>query len=199
MSMRPATDPVLVLTRSVPPRPLSVRPRHVVAALCVAAALAAILLFALPGGGSGPAKPKPAAGSSYTAPGGAFSLSYPAGWHASAAGASAVAIQRGDHGALVTVRESAALKGSLAKLAQGLPSELRKRFPDFQPIGARVVRLSTGPALVYSFARAKSDKVETMVIAPTAKHTFTLVAAAKPGARQAAAEAGAIVRSLRAG
>jgi hypothetical protein len=199
MSMRPATDPVLVLTRSVPPRPLSVRPRHVVAALCVAAAVASILLFALSTGGSSPAKPKAATASTYTAPGGDFSLTYPAGWHATAAGAGAVAIQRGDKTALVTLRESAALKGSLSKLAQGLPSELRKRFPDFQPIGARAVQLSTGPALVYSFARTKSDKVQTMVIAPTAKHTFTLVAVAKPGAKQAAAEAGAIVRSLRAG
>jgi len=199
MSMRPATDPVLVLTRSVPPRPLSVRPRHVVAALCVAAAIASILLFALPTGGGSPAKPKPAATSTYTAPDGAFALSYPAGWHATAAGASAVAIQRGDRTALVTVRESAALNGSLAKVARRLPSELRRRFPDFQPIGARAVRLATGPALVYSFAHAKSAKVETMVIAPTAKHTFTLVAVAKPGARQAAAEAGEIVRSLRAG
>jgi len=198
MSMRPATDPVLVLTRSVPPRPLSVRPRHIVAALCVAAAIVSILLFALPSGGSTPVK-HAATSSTYTAPGGAFSLSYPAGWHATAAGASAVAIQRADRSALVTVRESAPLKGSLSKLAQGLPRELHKRFPDFQPIGARAVQLSTGPALVYSFVRTKSDKVETMVVAPTAKHTFTLVAVAKPGAKQAAADAGAIVRSLRAG
>jgi hypothetical protein len=197
MSMRPATDPVLVLAGHTSPRPLNLRPRHLVAALCVAAAIASILLFALPSGGSAPAKAK--ASSTYTAPGGAFSLSYPAGWRATAAGASAVAIQRGDRSALVTVRESAPLKGSLTKLAQGLPRELRRRFPDFQPIGAHAVRLSTGPALVYTFARAKANKVETMVVAPAAKHTFTLVVVARPGAKQAAAEAGGIVRSLRAG
>jgi hypothetical protein len=196
MSMRHATDPVLVLTRNVPPRPLRIRPRHLVAALCVAAAIASIVLFfALPSGGNAPAKH--AATATYTAPGGAFSLSYPAGWKATAAGASAVAIQRSDRSALVTVRESAALKGSLAKLAKSLPGELHKRFPDFQPIGARAVRLSTGPALVYTFARA--NKVETMVVAPAAKHSFTLIVVAKPGAKQAAAEAGGIVRSLRAG
>jgi hypothetical protein len=197
MSMRPATDPVLVLANSVPRKPLTVRPRHLVAALCVAAAIASILLFALPSGAGAPAKHP--ASSTYTAPGGAFALTYPAGWRATAAGASAVAIQRGDKTALVTVRESAPLKGSLAKLAQALPRELRKRFPDFQPIGAHAVRLNTGPALVYTFARAKSAKIETMVVAPTAKHTFTLIVVAKPGARQAASEAGGIVRSLRAG
>jgi hypothetical protein len=188
---------VLVLTGGAPARPLSVRPRHLVAALCVAAAIASVVLFALPSGGDPAPKPATSSSTTYRAPGGAFSLSYPAGWHATAAGASAVAIQRSDRSALVTVREAAPLKGPLSKLAKGLPRELRKRFPDFQPIGARAVQLSTGPALVYTFAR--TGKVETMVVAPAAKHSYTLIVVAKPGARQAAAEAGAIVRSLRAG
>jgi hypothetical protein len=198
MSMRPATDPVLVLT-GAPSSPLRLRPRHIVATLCVVAALASVILFALPSDGGGAKPPAAAHSLTYTAPGGDFSLSYPAGWRATAAGASAVAIQRSDRSALVTVRESAPLTGSLSKLAKGLPGELGKRFPDFQPVGARAVRLSTGPALVYTFARTKSDKVETMVVAPAAKHTFTLVVVAKPGAGKAAAEAGAIVRSLHAG
>jgi hypothetical protein len=197
MSMRPATDPVLVLTGGASARPLRVRPRHLVAALCVAAAIASVLLFALPSGGSSAPKHATASSSTYRAPGGAFSVSYPAGWHATAAGAGAVAVQRADRSALVTVREGAPLQGSLAKLAKGLPSELRKRFPDFQPVSARAVQLSTGPALVYTFAR--TGKVETMVVAPAAKHSYTLIVVAKPGATQAAAEAGAIVRSLRAG
>lgn len=195
MSMRPASDPVLVLTGGAPARPLRVRPRHLVAALCVAAAIASVVLFALPSGGGSHAKHAAAGSNTYRAPG--FSVSYPAGWRATAAGAGAVAIQRSDRSALVTVRAAAPLKGSLSKLAKGLPRELRKRFPDFQPIGARAVQLSTGPALVYTFAR--SGKVETMVVAPAAKHSYTLIVVAKPGARQAAAEAGAIVRSLRAG
>jgi hypothetical protein len=196
MSMRPATDPVLLLTGPhTPPTRLGVRPRHLVAALCVAA-LASIALFALlPGGG---AKPQPATLASYTAPGGAFSLRYPAGWHATAAGPSAAAIERDDRGAIVTVRENAALKGSLPTLAKGLPDELAARFDDFRPLGARAVRLSTGPALVYTFARARTSTVETMVIAPAGSHSFTLVVVARGGASQAAREAGAIVRSLQA-
>jgi hypothetical protein len=195
MSMRAATDPVVVLT-GAPSRPLRLRPRHLVAALCVAAAVASVVLFALSSGGG--SKKHAATGSVYTAPGGAFSLRYPAGWRATAAGSSAVAIQRSDRSALVTVRESAALAGSLSKLAKGLPGELRKRFPDFHPLGARAVQLSTGPALVYTFARARSGKVETMVVAPTRSHSYTLVVVAKAGAKQAAIEAGGIVRSLRA-
>jgi hypothetical protein len=197
MSMRAASDPVLVLT-GAPTTPLRIRPRHLVAALCVAAAIASALLFALTQGGGGSSK-KHAARATYTAPGGEFSLRYPAAWHATAAGASAVAFQRSDRSALVTVREGAPLTGSLTKLAKTLPAELRKRFDDFQPIGARAVRLSTGPALVYTFARTHAGKVQSMVVAPGTKHSFTLVVVAKAGAKQAAAEAGAIVRSLRAG
>jgi hypothetical protein len=198
MSMRAASDPVLVLTGERA-APLRIRPRHLVAVLCVAAAIASVLLFALPGGGGSGHQAKRPAIATYTAPGGAFSLRYPTGWRATAAGASAVAIQRADRSALVTVRESAPLTGSLTKLAKTLPAELRKRFDDFQPVGARAVRLSTGPALVYTFARTRASKVESMVVAPGAKHSFTLVVVAKAGAKQAAAEAGAIVRSLRAG
>jgi hypothetical protein len=189
-------DPVALLT-GVPSRTSRIRPRHLIAALCVAAAVASIVLFAWPSG-SGSAKPHAPAGVTYTAPGGAFSLHFPTGWHATAAGATAVAIERRDKSALVTVRESAALKGSLASLAKGLPAELHKRFADFRPLSARAVRLSTGPALVYTFARTRTNTVETMVVAPAGTHSFTLVAVAKAGAPQAAREAGAIVRSLQA-
>jgi hypothetical protein len=189
-------DPVALLT-GVPSRTSRIRPRHLIAALCVAAAVASIVLAVWPSGGSS-AKPHAAADIAYTAPGRAFSLRYPAGWHATAAGATAVAIERRDKSALVTVRETAALQGSLAKLAKGLPAELRGRFADFRPLSARAVRLSTGPALVYTFARTRTNTVETMVVAPAGTHTFTLVAVAKAGAQQAAREAGAIVRSLQA-
>jgi hypothetical protein len=197
MTMRPATDPVLLLTGSTgEARPLHVRPRHLVAALSVATLIVSVTLFALlPGGG---ARPQPPSLASYTAPGGAFSLRYPAGWQATAAGPRAAAIERADRSAVVTVRESGSPSGSLPTLARTLPAELAARFDDFRPLGARAVRLSTGPALVYTFARTRSDTVETMVIAPAGSHSFTLVVVARGGASQAAREAGAIVRSLQA-
>src|SRR5919201_481525 len=123
MSVRSASDPVLLLTGTAPASPLRVRPRHLVAALCVAAAVASIVLSAWPSGG-GSAKPHAAPTLTYTAPGGAFSLRYPAAWHATAAGARAVAIERPDRPALVTIREGAAIKGTLARLAKGPPAQL---------------------------------------------------------------------------
>jgi hypothetical protein len=78
-----------------------------------------------------------------------------------------------------------------------LTRELAKRFSDFHPVGARVARLATGPAVVYTFVRTKANMVQTIVIAPTARRSFTLEAVAPAGARDAAREAGQIVRSLK--
>ena len=129
---------------------------------------------------------------------GSFKLSYPAGWKATAAGPTAAVIHRTDRKALVLVRERPALKGSLAGLVKGLPAELRKRFPDFQPVGASVAKLSTGPAVVYTFVRTKANKVQTIVIAPTARRSYTLEVVAPGKAHDAVRQAGEIVRSLRA-
>lgn len=133
----------------------------------------------------------------FTAGDGSFSVSYPTGWKAAAAGTSAAVIQRTDHRGVVMVRERPPLRGSLASLVKGLPGELRKRFPDFHPVGASAARLSTGPAVVYTFVRTKTDTVQTIVIAPTARRSFTLEVVAPGKAHDAAREAGQIVRSLK--
>src|SRR3954451_7062992 len=125
-----------------------------------------------------------------------FSVSYPSGWRASAVGATGAVLQRSDHRGVVLVRERAALKGSLSSLVRDLPRQLAKRFSDFHPVAASVARLATGQAVVYTFVRTKANKVQTIVIAPTARRSFTLEAVAPAGARDAAREAGQIVRSL---
>ncbi len=137
--------------------------------------------------------------SRYVAGDRSFSVSYPAGWHASAVGASGAVVERGDHRGVVLVRERPPIKGTLANLVKGLPRQLAKRFTDFRAVGASVAHLSTGPAVVYTFVRTKADKVQTIVIAPTAKRSFTLEVVAPTGAHEAAREAGQIVRSLKAG
>jgi hypothetical protein len=165
------------------------------AALAVAA-LAAGILFGQ-GGGSHASRAH-ARVNEFKAQDGSFSVRYPAGWKATAAGANAAVIERTDRKGLVLVRERPALKTSLASLVKGLPSELRKRFPDFHPVGASVARLATGPAVVYTFVHAKSDKVQTIVIAPTARRSYTLEVVAPAKAHDAVRQAGEIVRSLRA-
>ena len=194
MRLGPASDPVVLLAGSARVEAPGIRRWHLSLAMALAAAAAVVVLVLLPSGGSA----KRSQLATFTAPGGAFSLSYPAGWHATAAGRTAAAIERSDRSALVTVRENPPLGSSLSALAKTLPAALAKRFDDYRPLSARAVRLSTGPALAYTFARTRSGTVETMVVAPARTSSFTLVAVARGGAQQAAREAGSIVRSLQA-
>ena len=133
----------------------------------------------------------------YTSGDRAFSVTYPSGWKADSVGPTGAVIERADRRGLVLVREHGAIKGPLSGLVKGLPRDLAKRFPDFRPVGARAARLSTGPAVVYTFVRTRAKKVQTIVIAPAAKRSFTLEVVAPAGARDAARQAGQIVRSLR--
>lgn len=136
--------------------------------------------------------------STYVAGDRSFSVTYPAGWKASAVGATGAVLERSDHRGVVLVRERPALKGTLTSLMKSLPRQLARRFTDFRPVGASVAHLSTGPAVVYTFVRTKANKVQTIVVAPTAKRSFTLEVVAPTGAHDAARQAGQIVRSLTA-
>jgi hypothetical protein len=160
------------------------------------AALALTLGLVVGSGGHGSSRAHARAGT-YVAGDRSFSVSYPAGWHATALGATAAVVQRSDRRGVVLVRERPALHGKLSSIVKSLPRQLAKRFPDFRPVGASVAKLSTGPAVVYTFVRTKANKVQTIVIAPTAKRSFTLEVVAPTGAHDAARQAGQIVRSLR--
>jgi hypothetical protein len=177
---------------------LSLGRRAIVALVLLAAAACGVGLLMSQGGNGDTSRAHTRVDKSFTAGDGSFSVSYPAGWKAAAAGTSAAVIQRTDHNGVVMVRERPPLRGSLANLVKGLPGELRKRFPDFHPVGASAARLSTGPAVVYTFVRTKTDTVQTIVIAPTARRSFTLEVVAPGKAHDAAREAGQIVRSLKA-
>jgi hypothetical protein len=162
----------------------------------------ALLAFALGalvahgGGGSKPPRVHVRAWT-YTSGDHSFSVTYPSGWKAGSAGPTGGVIERADHRGLVLVREHPAIKGSLSSLVKDLRRDLAKRFPDFKPVGASVARLSTGPAVVYTFVRTKAKKVQSIVIAPAAKRSFTLEVVAPTGAHDAARQAGQIVRSLK--
>lgn len=134
----------------------------------------------------------------YVAPDNSFGVTYPAGWKATALGAGGGVIERADHRGVVLVREHPALRGKLSKVLTDLPAQLAKRFPDFRPVGASVARLSTGPAVVYTFVRTRAKMVQSIVVAPTARRSYTLEVVAPAGAHDAARQAGQIVRSLRA-
>jgi hypothetical protein len=169
--------------------------RRTLAAIVLVAAVA-VTLGLVAGKGGSPSRAH-ARAATYVARDHSFSLSVPAGWHATPVGATGAVVERSDHRGVVLVREHAALKGKLSAVVKGLPAQLKKRFPDFRPVGASVAKLSTGPAVVYTFVRTKAHKVQSIVVAPTAHRTFTLEAVAPASAHDAARQAGQIVRSLK--
>jgi hypothetical protein len=132
-----------------------------------------------------------------------FSLALPAGWRAlrgaelhEVPSAPSAVLRRTDGTGLVVVHERPALKGSSRSLTRELTAQVQRRFRDVQPVSARTVALPGGPAYVYTFARPAAGRVQSIAVAPRAGRTYTLDAVAGSGARDVAAQVGAILRSF---
>jgi hypothetical protein len=130
---------------------------------------------------------------------GSFSIDYPKGWRVQSAGRAGAAalITRADGRGMLVVRERGPLARSLEQTARGLGPQLEKRFKDFKPVGARIVRLSTGPALSYTFARSRSGVAQGIVVAPAGKRSYTIETIAPGDAPDVARQLGSMVRSFR--
>ena len=166
-----------------------------VAAAGVLVVLAALVLLRAGGDDHGPAR--------FTAPGHAFSVVLPDGWRALDAtqlravpGAPAAVLRRADGSGVVVIRRRAALVGNTRSLTRDLTAQIARRFRDVRPVTARTVKLAGGPAYVYTFARPTAGRVQSLTVAPRAGRTYTLDAVAGAGARDVAAQIGAIVRSF---
>jgi hypothetical protein len=132
-----------------------------------------------------------------------FSLVLPDGWRAvrgaelaKMASAPAAMLRRADGTGLVVVHERPALAGSSRSLTRDLTAQVTRRFRGAQPVSARTVALPGGPAYVYTFARPAAGRVQSIAVAPRAGRTYTLDAVAGSGARDVAAQVGAILRSF---
>jgi hypothetical protein len=176
------------------------RPRLLIAAVAGAAivlvAVAAVLALR-PHGADAP-KPARFQSADHT-----FSLVLPAGWRAARgaelakmASAPAAMLRRTDGTGLVVVHERPALARSSRSLTRQLTAQITRRFRGAQPVSARTVALPGGPAYVYTFARPAAGRVQSIAVAPRAGRTYTLDAVAGSGARDVAAQVGAILRSF---
>jgi hypothetical protein len=132
-----------------------------------------------------------------------FSLALPTGWRAlrgpelaKVTSAPAAVLRRTDGTGLIVVHERPALKGSSRSLTRELTAQVKRRFRGVQPVSARTVALPGGPAYVYTFARPAAGRVQSIAVAPRAGRTYTLDAVAGSGARDVAAQVGAILRSF---
>jgi hypothetical protein len=166
-----------------------------VAGAGVLVVLAAVLLLRAGGDDHAPAR--------FTAPGKAFSVVLPDGWRALDArelravpGVPAAVLRRADGSGVVVIRRRAALEGNRRSLTRELTAQIARRFRDVRPVTARTVKLTGGAAYVYTFARPTAGRVQSLAVAPRAGRTYTLDAVAGAGARDVAAQIGAIVRSF---
>jgi len=182
---------------SAPRRPSR---RALIAAAAVAVAVTGLVVaLALRSGGDRRAS-TPA---QYAAADKAFSLVLPDGWRALSAaelrtvsGEPAAMLRRTDGRGVVVVRERPALAGNDRSLTRDLTAQLARRFASVKPVTARTVALPGGPAYVYTFARPTAGRVQSLAVVPRAGRTYTLDAVAGAGARDVAAQVGAILRSF---
>jgi hypothetical protein len=160
-------------------------------------ALALVAVLVLRPGGDDDRAPR------YRAADRAFSVALPAGWRAADAKELAAApskpaavLRRADERGVVVIRKRPALARSSRSLTRDLTAQLARRLPGTKPVGARTVRLASGPAYVYTFARPSAGTVQSIAVAPRRGATYTIDAVASSGARDAAAQIGTIVRSF---
>jgi hypothetical protein len=132
-----------------------------------------------------------------------FSLVVPSGWHALRGAelaktptAPVAVLRRTDGTGVVVVHERPALASSSRSLTRDLTTQVKRRFAGVQPVSARTVALPGGPAYVYTFARPAAGRVQSIAVAPRAGRTFTIDGVAGSGARDVAAQVGAILRSF---
>lgn len=135
---------------------------------------------------------------------GAFQLAQPTGWDAATPrqlhaldGRPDALLRRADGRGVVVVHEQPRLDGSLAAVERDLERRLGRELPDAKHVASRTVRLTTGPALSYTFVRERAGLVHGIVVAPAGARTLTFETAARGDAADVAREIGAIVRSLR--
>lgn len=134
-----------------------------------------------------------------------FSVALPDGWSAlegveldQVPSGPAAVLRRDDRRGLVVIHRRAGAQGSWRLLTRDLTHQLRRRFRDVRPVGARTVPLRAGAAYVYTFARPGSGTVQSIAVAAVPGRTYTLDAVTAGDAPDVAAQIGAIVRSFDA-
>jgi hypothetical protein len=164
----------------------------------VVVALTAIGAIALLGGDDGDEE------STVTGPpGNEFTLLRPDGWREvpdaereELPGDPLLVMRRDQGQGLLIVNAPSDSERDLDKVSRTLDRRLRRALPDFRKASARVVDVKAGPALLYSYARARRATSHTVLVVPTDDRTYTLNAVVPAGADDAAREVGTILFSF---
>jgi len=172
-----------------------------VLAVLVAAAAVAVAVVLVTGGGGGSTKGGTVKGAGAKA--NAFTISYPASWKpvakdklAGLPGKPLAVIRRTDGKGYVVIRREPGHVKNLNNLGASLTKDLKKRIPDFTPRTSKVLTIKAGPALFASYIRKKTATVNSVVVVPAGKRTFSINTVSRGGANDVARDIGRMILSF---
>ena len=178
------------LGRLITPRTLAI------AAAIVLAVVGAVVLLGGDDDGGGEETIKGPAGDEFT-------LLKPDGWEevsedelALIPGKPLAVLRRDDEQGLVTVTAPTETGSNIEAAAEELDKRLSEELPDFRKVGARIVEVKAGRALLYSYVRTKKATAHTIVVVPGPERTYTVNAVVPAGAEDAARDVGEILNSF---
>jgi hypothetical protein len=163
----------------------------------VAAGLAVVAVALLTGGGS-------SGGGAVSGPN-AFNISYPKTWSSlpknkldSLPGHPLAVLRRTDGQGVVVIRsEAGAPPADLNKLGADLARQLKRRDSSLKIHTQKLVKLRSGEALFTSYL-ARTGRVQSSVVVPAGKRTFTINTFSRGGADNVAREIGKMILSFDA-
>lgn len=132
-----------------------------------------------------------------------FTLQVPAGWTAVPAdelagipGDPLAVVRRDEQKGLVVVNVQPGKVKNFDAQVRTLDRRLGKAIPDFEKVGARIVDVKAGKALLYSYARRERGTAHTLLVVPAGDQSYTVNGAVPAGEDDAAREMGAILLSF---
>jgi hypothetical protein len=182
-----------------------VRDRRFLALLAiVAVVVVGVIVLTGDGDEEGNGGDKPTTLTVKGASGDEFTLEQPARWTAvseeqrqALPGRPLAVLRRDDQHGLVIVNVQPGTVKNFDKQVKALDRRLAKAIPDFRKVGARIVRVKSGRALLYSYARSKRGTAHTLLVVPAGKRSYTLNGTVPAGANDAAREVGRILLSFK--
>lgn len=135
-----------------------------------------------------------------------FAMRYTSDWQllpaerlreASATTLPVAGLTRTDRTGLLTVTLRGPVRGGIGSLEKSLPAELARRYDDFELETIRRIEVAAGPALYTSWRRTRSGQVQSQLVVPVSnQRSFTVDVVLTSDARDAAVEAGAMLRTF---
>ena len=132
-----------------------------------------------------------------------FTLQVPDGWTEVAAdqrqavpGEPLMVLQRDDQTGLVVVNVQQGKVKNFDAQVRTLDRRLKKAIPDFEKVGARIVEVKAGKALLYSYARKERGTAHSLLVVPAGDKSYSVNGAVPAGENDAAREMGAILLSF---